>query len=75
MKKLLVNIALIVAAVLLFFFCGFNIREFVLLVQAGYNSATPYYAVDIVNFVLAFVGACLCITALIMFNIKNKDGK
>lgn len=75
MKRLLVNVALSVSAVLLFFFCGFNIREFVLLVQAGYNSSTPYYVVDIVNYLLAFIGACLCVVALIVFNRKNKDGK
>lgn len=74
MKKMLVNVALGVAAVLLLYLCVFNIREFALLVQAGYNSSTPYFFVDIFNFVTAFIGAALCITALI-FNIKNKDGK
>ena len=75
MKKIIVNVALILSTVLLFYFCGFNIREFVLLVQAGYNSATPYYAVDIINYIFAFIGECSCITALIMYNRKNKDGK
>lgn len=71
MKKVVVNVALIVSAVLLLFFTGFNIREFVLLVESGYNSATPYYTVDIVCFVAAFIGAVGCIVSLVLIN-KNK---
>lgn len=73
MKKMLVNVALGVAAIVMLIMFGFFMYDFVGLFL---NNAvvSPYFERFLAFWLINFIGAALCITALI-FNIKNKDGK
>lgn len=74
MKKLLVNIALIVATIVMLIMFCFFMYDFVGL-YTNNSVVSPYFERFLAFWLINFVGACLCISALILFNIKNKDGK